>query len=155
RGDRIEVTVDFTPSAALMIATGTYIVGVVREVMKLPTFNLDALDELGIPRIAAFRPIPHTSRKGWLAHESSYPRSPFTSDIGRDAWELEDGSTATLRQVAGRITRRFWHPIRRISDPFTFRLIGSVIRGRAPSLLDLPDRPTEYEHVGRQIGRAS
>src|SRR5690606_4865260 len=32
RGDRIEVTVDFTPSPSLMIATGTYIVGVVREV---------------------------------------------------------------------------------------------------------------------------
>jgi hypothetical protein len=36
-----------------------------------------------------------------------------------------------------------------VSDPFTFRLIGSVIRGRAPSLLDLPDRPPEYEDVGR------
>ncbi|HEV2129991.1 MAG TPA: hypothetical protein VGR27_02755, partial [Longimicrobiaceae bacterium] len=35
------------------------------------------------------------------------------------------------------------------SDPFTFRLIGGVMAGRAPSLLDLPDRPAEYEHVGR------
>jgi hypothetical protein len=34
RADRIEVTADFTPSPALMIATGTLIVGIVREVMK-------------------------------------------------------------------------------------------------------------------------
>jgi hypothetical protein len=55
----------------------------------------------------------------------------------------------SLRGIAGRITRHFWHPIRRLSDPFTFRLIGSVMRGRAPSLLDLDDRPPEYEDVGR------
>lgn len=149
RGDRIEITVDFTPSPALMIAAGTYIVGVVREVMRLPSFDLAAFDELDIPRIAGFQPIPHTSRQGWLAHESSYPRNPFTSDIDRDLWELQDGRQATLRQIAGWITHRFWRPIRRISDPFTFRMIGSVMRGRAPSLLDLPDRPQEYEDVGR------
>jgi hypothetical protein len=28
-------------------------------------------------------------------------------------------------------------------------MIGSVIRGRAPSLLELEDRPPEYEDVGR------
>lgn len=36
-----------------------------------------------------------------------------------------------------------------MADPFTLRLIGSVMRGRSPSLLDLPDRPPEYEDVGR------
>lgn len=149
RGDRIEITVDFTPSPSLMIAAGTYIVGVVREVMRLPTFELEALDMLDLPRILGFAPIPHTSRQGWLAHKSSYPRSPFTANIDQDLWDLEDGRQATLRQIAGEITHRFWHPIRRISDPFTFRMIGSVIRGRAPSLLDLPDRPDEYDDVGR------
>ncbi len=149
RGDRIEITVDFTPSPSLMIAAGTYIVGVVREVMRLPTFELEALDMLDLPRILGFAPIPHTSRQGWLAHDSSYPRSPFTANIDQDLWDLEDGRQATLRQIAGAITHRFWHPIRRISDPFTFRMIGSVIRGRAPSLLDLPDRPAEYDDVGR------
>ncbi|MBW3535408.1 MAG: hypothetical protein KY453_09370, partial [Gemmatimonadetes bacterium] len=54
-----------------------------------------------------------------------------------------------LRALAGRITRTFWRSIRRISDPFSFRLIGSVMRGDAPSLLDLDDRPPEYEDVGR------
>jgi hypothetical protein len=47
------------------------------------------------------------------------------------------------------VTRRFWRGIRRISGPFTFRLIAALMRGRAPSLLELPDRPPEYEDVGR------
>lgn len=149
RGDRIEVTVDFTPSPALMIATGTYIAGVVREVMTWPTFELRALENVPVPRIAGFRPKPHTSRQGWLAHETSYPRSPFASDIDRDMWPIEGGGEMTLREIAGRTTRHFWRPIRRISDPFSFRLIGSVMSGRAPSLLDLPDRPEEYDDVGR------
>ncbi|MQA90424.1 MAG: hypothetical protein GEU90_09335 [Gemmatimonas sp.] len=149
RGDRIEITVDFTPSPALMIATGTFIVGVAREVMKWPSFDLSELDRMQIPVFEDFNPIPHTSRSGWLAHESSFPSSPFTSDVNAQSLALRDGKTASLRQVARRIMRRFWHPIRRISDPFTFRLIRSVISGQAPSLLDLPDRPVEYEHVGR------
>ena len=61
----------------------------------------------------------------------------------------EGVDTLSLREIAGRITRHFWLPIRRVSDPFTFRLIGSVIRGRSPSLLELDDRPEEYEDVGR------
>jgi hypothetical protein len=149
RGDRIEITVDFTPSPALMIATGTFIVAVVRAVMRWPTFRLDSLERRKIPRIAGFNAVPHTSRKGWLAHASSFPRSPFTADIDEDLWELQDGSAATLREIGGRITRNFWRDIRRVSDPFTFRLIGSVMRVRAPSLLDLPDRPSEYDDVGR------
>jgi hypothetical protein len=149
RGNRIEITVDFTPSAALMIATGTLITGIVREVMTWPSFELEMLDRKEIPVVAGFRPIPHTSRKGWLAHESSFPRSPFSADIDAPDWHTGDGRTLSLRAISGLITRTFWHPIRRLSDPFTFRLIGSVMRGRAPALLDLPDRPPEYEDVGR------
>src|SRR5207253_3599275 len=59
------------------------------------------------------------------------------------------GDTLSLRDIAGRITRYFWPSIRRLSDPFTLRLIGSVMRGRAPSLLELDHRPPEYEDVGR------
>jgi hypothetical protein len=149
RGDRIEITVDFTPSAALMIATGTLITGIVREVMTWPSFELEMLDRKEIPVVEGFRPIPHTSRKGWLAHDSSFPRSPFTADIDRPDWHTRDGRTMSLRMLGGLITRHFWHPIRRLSDPFTFRLIGSVMRGRAPALLDLAERPPEYEDVGR------
>jgi hypothetical protein len=81
RGDRAEITADFTPSPALMIATGTFLVGVVRDVMGWPTFEIDALDRADIPRIAAFEPIPHTSRSGWLAHAISFPANPFTTGV--------------------------------------------------------------------------
>jgi hypothetical protein len=149
RGNRIEVTADFTPSASLMIATGTLIVGIVREVMTWPSFDLEMLDRMDVPVIAGFRPIPHTSRHGWLARSTCFPANPFATNPDVQSWTLRDGRRASLRDIAGRIARLFWRPIRRVSDPFTFRLIGSVIRGRAPSLLDMPDRPPEYEDVGR------
>jgi hypothetical protein len=149
RGDRIEITVDFTPSASLMIATGTLIVGVVREVMRWPSYELEMLERAGIPVVEGFRPLPHTSRKGWLAGKESYPLDPFTADADAPVHRTRDGRVVSLRTLAGRIVRHFWHPIRRVSDPFTFRLIGSVMRGRAPSLLDLDDRPPEYDDVGR------
>jgi hypothetical protein len=149
RGDRIEITVDFTPSASLMIATGTLIVGIVREVMTWPSFDLEMLDRIGLPVIAGYRPIPHTSRKGWLAKGECYPRDPFTSDPDTPLWDTTDGRRLSLRAIAGLTVKHFWHPVRRVSDPFTFRLIGSVMRGRAPSLLDLDERPPEYDDVGR------
>jgi hypothetical protein len=149
RGDRIEITADFTPSPSLMIATGTLITGIVREVMTWPTFELDALDDNGIPVIADFQPIPHTSRKGWLARYDCFVGNPFSCDVNDPVWETREHGTLSLRGIAGRIVKRFWRPIRRFSDPFTFQLIGSVMRGRAPSLLDLDDRPPEYEDVGR------
>ena len=149
RGDRIEVTADFTPSPSLMIATATLITGVVREVMSWPSFALEMLEERGLPVLRDFRPIPHTSRQGWLARKDCYPRNPFTADVNEPQWALTTGETVSLREIAGRTAKHFWRPIRRISDPFTFRLIGSVLRGRAPSLLELPDRPDEYDDVGR------
>jgi hypothetical protein len=149
RGDRIEVTVDFTPSASLMIATGTLITGIVREVMTWPSFELEMLERAGLPVIQGFRPIPHTSRKGWLARHDCYPRNPFATDVDAPVWDTTDGRRLSLRTIAGLVVKRFWRPIRRMSDPFTFRLVGSVMRGRAPSLLELDDRPPEYEDVGR------
>jgi hypothetical protein len=149
RGDRIEITADFTPSPSLMIATGTLITGIVREVMSWPSFDLDALESNGIPVITDFQPIPHTSRKGWLARFDCFEENPFSCDINEPLWETREDGTLSLREIAGHIVQRFWRPIRRLSDPFTFRMIGSVIRGRAPSLLDLDDRPPEYEDVGR------
>jgi len=149
RGDRIEVTADFTPDAPLMIATATLIVGIVREVMTWPSFDMETLEKTDIPVIRGFHPMPHTSRKGWLARFDCYPANPFTCDIDEDWWDTVDGRSMTLRGMAGQITKHFWAHIRRLSDPFTLRLIGSVIKGRAPSLLDLDDRPNGYEDVGR------
>ncbi len=149
RGDRIEITADFTPSPELMIATGTLITGIVREVMTWPSFELDVLDDTDLPIIDGYGPVPHTSRKGWLARYSCYPENPFAGDVDDARWLTRDNRTMSLRSIAGNITRAFWPAIRRLSDPFTLGLIGSVMRGRAPSLLDLPDRPPEYEDVGR------
>ncbi|MBD0321720.1 MAG: hypothetical protein ICV87_15395, partial [Gemmatimonadetes bacterium] len=56
RGDRIEITADFTPSASLMIATGTLIAGIVREVMTWPSFELDMLDRMNLPVLSGYRP---------------------------------------------------------------------------------------------------
>lgn len=149
RPDRIEITCDFTPSPSLMVATGTLIVAVVREVMRWPSYELDELARHGIPVIRGFRPMPHTSRKGWLARFSCYPDNPFTCDIDEDLWPTERDGALSLRTIAGRTVRHFWRPIRRMSDPFTLRLVAAVVRGRSRSLLDLEDRPEEYEHVGR------
>lgn len=52
RGNRIEVTVDFTPDPGLMIAAATLIVGIVREVMTWPTYDLWQLERRPIPIIA-------------------------------------------------------------------------------------------------------
>jgi hypothetical protein len=149
RGDRIEITVDFTPSAELMIATGTMLTGIVRAVMGWPSFELKELQRNDIPVIEGYAPVPHTTRKGWLARFDCYPTNPFEADIDSPQWRTTDGYALSLRELGGRIIRRFWPAIRRVSDPFTFRLIGAVMRGRAPSLLELADRPPEYEDVGR------
>src|SRR5688500_11798142 len=135
RGDRIEVTVDFTPSAELMIATATLITGIVRQVMTWRSFELTELAPHGIPVIAGYEPMPHTSRKGWLARFDCYPTNPFEADVDAQPWQTTGGEELTLRAIASRITRAFWRSIRRLSDPFTFRLIASIMRGRSPSLL--------------------
>jgi hypothetical protein len=149
RHDRIEVTVDFTPSPALMIATATLITGVVRDVMRWERYDPGLLDVHRIPRIAGFAPIPHTSRKGWLARYSCFESNPFACDLDEPLWRLVDGETVSLRVLARQVLRPFLSSIRRISDPFTWRLINAIMRGRSASLLDLPDRPPSYDDVGR------
>jgi hypothetical protein len=117
--------------------------------MTWPSFELSMLEDKDLPVLRDFKPIPHTSRKGWLARYSTFPQNPFTCDVDEPIWETTDGRVLALREIAGLTTRQFWFAIRRLSDPFTFRLIGSVMRGRAPSLLEVEDRPPEYEDVGR------
>src|SRR5205085_10039262 len=154
---RIEVTADFTPSSSLMIATATFITGVVREVMCWPSFEAELFEATGLPVIAGYEPMPHTSRKGWLARFDCYPRNPFTADVDAADWEVRAGSAGSregrtrlsLREIAWRIYRHFYRAVARVSDPFTYRLIASVLAGRAPSLLDLEDRPAAYDDVGR------
>src|SRR5688572_22084244 len=87
RGDRVEITVDFTPSAELMIATGTLITGIVRAVMGWRSFELTELDRKRLPVIRGYRPIPHTTRRGWLGKHECYPANPFQADADEDLWK--------------------------------------------------------------------
>ena len=149
RGNRIEVTADFTPDAALMAATATLIVGIVRAVMQWPSYSLSELARHDIPIVRGFVPSAHSSRKGWVARVSCFPENPFTADVNVAKWNTTIGKRLSLREMAGRTTRRFWDSIRGLGDPVSLQLIAAVMRGRAPSLLELPDRPAAYEDVGR------
>jgi hypothetical protein len=149
RGARIEVTVDFTPDPGLMIATAALVVGIVREVMTWPSYDLSLLETLPIPVVSGVVPGKHTTRKGWLTKDFHYPQSPYTSDINAPIWKTQFGDYRSLRQMAKETAWFFRKSIRRHSDPFSFRLLFAVLDGRAPSLLELVDRPTAYEDVGR------
>jgi len=149
RGNRVEVTVDFTPDPGLMVATATLIVGIVREVMQWPSYDLSLLEQLPIPVIAGVVPGKHTTRKGWLTKDFHYPgQSPYTSDINAPLWTTQYGEKKSLRQIAKETGWYFRRSIRRYSDPFSFRLLFAVMDGRAPSMLELIDRPAAYEDVG-------
>lgn len=149
RENRIEITADFTPDARLLVATATLIVGIVREVMRWPSYELDQLDQAHFPVLRDFAPVPHSSRKGWVARYSCFERNPFQADVNAPIWRTRDGRLRSLREIAGRTTRAFSRSIRYYADPVTLQLIGAVMRGRAPSLLELQDRPSSYEDVGR------
>jgi hypothetical protein len=137
RGDRIEITADFTPDPTMMVAAGSLITGIIREVATWPSFELATLGRRGLPRMRGFAPVPHTSRKGWLARFDCYPSNPFTSDAN------------DLRPIAVETFSYFRRAIARVADPFSLRLIAAVLSGRASSYLDSDQRPPEYEDVGR------
>ena len=149
RTNRVEVTADFTPDAALMIAAATVIVGIAREVMTWPTFALSALTHRDIPLIRDFKPEAHSSRKGWVARFSSFKENPFVADVNEPMWRTRDGVVRSLRDIAARVTRYFWPAIERVGDERSLRLISGVMGGRTPSLLELDDRPASYDSVGR------
>jgi len=149
RGGRIEITVDFTPDPGLMIATATLIVGIVREVMNWPSYEISMLEKVPIPVIAGVVPGKHTTRKGWLTKDFHYPQSPYTADINAPLWTTQFGEKKSLREMAKETAWFFRRSIRRYADPFSFRLLFAILDGRATSMLELVDRPTAYEDVGR------
>jgi len=149
RGNRVEITADFTPDPARMIATATLIVGIVRAVMSWRRFTLSQLDEHEIPVVRGFAPVPHSSRKGWVARYSCFPSNPFQCEIDDAMWATRDGRRESLRLLGAHIARTFWSSIRRLADPYSLRLIAAVLSGRATSLLELSDRPAAYDDVGR------
>jgi hypothetical protein len=148
RGSRIEITVDFTPDPGMMIAAATLIVGIVREVMTWPSYDLSVLNHLPIPVVDGVVPGKHTTRKGWLTKDFHYEQSPYTSDVNAPIWKTQFGEMMSLRTMASRVAWYFRRSIRKYSDPFSMRLLFAILSGRAPSLLELDDRPAAYEDVG-------
>ena len=151
RRARLEVTADFTPDPALMLATCAFIAGAVETVLRWDDFGLRELNRNGIPRIRPFRLRKHSSRRGWRVTADSLGENPFTADINAPLWKLRDGRILSLRAIAAEILTRFRRQIRRISDSATLEHISAVFAGDARSLLDFPARPDAYDDVGRTI----
>ena len=151
RGNRIEVTVDFTPDPALMLATCVFIAGAMETVLRWEDFGLRQLERHGLPRMARFRLRKHSSRRGWRITPDSLGRNPFTSDVNESLWKLRDGRRLSLRAIATETLRPFRQRIQKISDPSTLEHITAVFAADARSLLDFETRPDAYDDVGHGI----
>jgi hypothetical protein len=151
RGNRIEVTADFTPDPALMLATCAFIAGAVQAILRWEDFGLRQLARHGIPRITPFRLRKHSSRRGWRVMDDSLGQNPFTSDINLPLWKLRNGRVLSLRGIAAETLKPFRRRIRRISDTNTLEHIAAIFAGDARSLLDFEKRPDAYDDVGRVI----
>jgi len=149
RPGRIEVTADFTPDPALMIATAAVIAGAVREVASWPDHDPAELERRGYPVIAGFEPVPHTSRRGWLARFSCFDPDPFQARPDDRAWRTTRGDSVSVRSATRRVVARLLPRIREVAAPETVLLIRRVLARRHPSLLDMDDRPATYDDVGR------
>ena len=151
RGNRIEVTVDFTPDPALMLTTCAFIAGAVETVLRWGDFGLRHLEQHGVPRMARFRLRKHSSRRGWRVTTDSLGQNPFTCDVNESLWKLRDGRTLSLRAIAAETLRPFRQRIRQISDSSTLEHIAAMFAGDARSLLDFEKRPDAYDDVGHGI----
>ena len=151
RGSRIEVTVDFTPDPALMLATCAFVAGAMETVLRWEDFRLRQLGRHQLPRMTRFRLRKHSSRRGWRVTSDSLGRNPFTSDVNEPVWKLRDGRKLSLRSIAVETLQPFRRQIRRISDAATLEHIAAVFAGDARSLLDFEKRPEIYDDVGHGI----
>ncbi|MEO8381321.1 MAG: hypothetical protein ABI779_16805 [Acidobacteriota bacterium] len=151
RRDRIEITLDFTPDPGLMAATAALIVGVVREVITWPSYRVEELEKHGLTVAAGITPGKHATRNGWVTRDFHFPRNPFTTPLDAMAWPTTDGRTLSMREIALGTATFFRDSIRRWSDPFSERVLFSILTGQTPSMLDLTERPPAYEDVGREI----
>jgi hypothetical protein len=151
RGNRIEVTVDFTPDPALMLATCAFIAGAMEAVLRWEDFRLRQIGRHGLPRMARFQLRKHSSRRGWRVTSDSLGRNPFLSNINEPLWKLRDGRMLSLRAIAAETLQPFHRQIRQITDPTTLEHIAAVFAGDARSLLDFEKRPPIYDDVGHGI----
>ena len=150
RRERIEITFDFTPDPGLLAATTALIVGIIRDVMTWPSYRVDELEKRGLP-IVAFTPGRHETRSGWIARDFHFPLNPFATRLDARVWPLSNGRMRSMREIALETALAFRDSIRRVADPFSYRLLFSVLRGETPSLLDLDDRPRAYSDIGRLV----
>src|SRR5438067_8824386 len=141
RRTRLEVTVDFTPDPALMLATCAFVAGAVETVLRWEDFGLRQLNRNGIPRITPFVLLKHSSRRGWRITGNSLGQNPFAADINAPLWKLHDGRVLSLRAIGAEILTAFHRQIQRISDSSTAEHIAAVFAGDARSLLDFEKRP--------------
>jgi hypothetical protein len=149
RTGRVEVTADFTPDPALTTATAALITAAVQELARWDRHDVGELERRGYPVIAGFQPVRHTSRKGWLARFSCFDPDPFRTPPDDAEWETTRGERVSVRRASRAVVGRLLPRIRAIAAPDTIRLIAAVLARRRRSLLDLEDRPKEYEDVGR------
>src|SRR5216117_703475 len=145
RRTRVEVTADFTPDPALMLATCAFVAGAVETVLRWEDFGLRQLNRHGIPRIAPFRLRKHSSRRGWRVTGDSLSQNPFTADINAPLWKLRDGRVLSLRVIAAETLTLFHRRIRRVTDSSTLKHIAAIFDGGARSLLDFAERPQTYD----------
>src|SRR5881296_1516900 len=151
RRTRVEVTADFTPDPALMLATCAFVAGVVQTVLGWEDFGLRHLNRNRIPRVTPFRLRKHSSRRGWRVTADSLAQSPFVADTNAPLWKLRDGRILSLRAIAAETLSPFRRRIRQISDSNILEHIAAVFAGNARSLLDFAERPETYDDVGRTI----
>jgi hypothetical protein len=151
RRTRVEVTADFTPDPALMLATCAFVAGVVQTVLRWEDFGLRHLNRHRIPRITPFHLRKHSSRRGWRVTADSLAQNPFTADTNAPLWKLRDGRLLSLRAIAAETLKPFRRRIRQISDFSTLEHIAAVFAGNARSLLDFAERPGAYDDVGQTI----
>ncbi len=151
RRDRIEITLDFIPDPGMMAATTALIVGIVRDVITWPSYRVGELPARGLPILQNVTPGKHETRNGWITRDFHFPQSPFRTPIDAKVWSVTDGRTLSFRNIALEIATHFRDSIRTWSDPFSYRLLFSILRGETPSLLDLSDRPAAYDDVGHEI----
>ncbi len=151
RGSRLEITVDFTPDAALMLATCALIGGVVEGALRWENYGLGQLKKHGVPRLVPLLLQKHSSRHGWRVLASSLEHNPFTCQPNECIWKTHDARPLSLRTIAGETMQPFRKEIRRLSDAATLQHIDAVFAGDARSLLDFPERPSAYDDVGHDI----
>jgi hypothetical protein len=151
RRDRIEITLDFTPDPGMMAATTALIVGIVRDVIEWPSYRVEQLAARNIAVVAGVTPGKHATRNGWVARDFHFPQNPFQTPVDARTWTTTDGRTVSARELSLEIATAFRESIRKHSDPFSYRVLFGILNGAVPSLLDLDDRPSAYDDVGRDV----